>query len=108
MISNIHISKQQRKQPFDNHLDRYRFLFENSPIPIQETNVKEVAFELNKLRQIGITDIEKYIQDHPMFMSNLFNKSDIFDINQAILQLFEAESKEEYLKNLKIYYINLA
>ena len=101
MISNIHISKQQRKQPFDNHLDRYRFLFENSPIPIQETNVKEVAFELNKLRQIGITDIEKYIQDHPIFMSNLFNKSDIFDINQAILQLFEAESKEEYLQKFK-------
>ena len=36
-----------------------------------------------------------------MFMSNLFNKSDIFDINQAILQLFEAESKEEYLQKFK-------
>jgi signal transduction histidine kinase len=101
MISNIHIPKQQRKRPLNNHIDRYKFLFENSPIPIQETNVKQVASELNRLREIGITDIEEYIQNHPKFISNLFKQSDIFDINQAILQLFEAESKDDYLQNFK-------
>ena len=88
-------------ESIDNQINRYKFLFDNSPIPIQETNVKQVASELERLRNIGITDIETYIKENPTFVSTLYNQSDIFDVNQATLQLFEADSKEEYFEKFK-------
>lgn len=81
--------------------NRYKLLFEHSPIPIHETNVSNVASLIEELKYKGITDIESYFAFHPEILNDLFYDSDIFDVNPAMLRMTEAESKAYYLENFK-------
>lgn len=81
---------------------RYKFLFDNSPVPIHETNVTNVSAAIAKLKALGIVSIESYIAQNPTFISDLFYNSDIFDVNEAMLKMTEADSKSYYLENFKI------
>jgi signal transduction histidine kinase len=80
---------------------RYKFLFENSPIPIHETNVNNVVEAIDRLKAEGITDIKEYLSNHPTFIADLFDDSDIFDVNDAMLLMTEADSKAYYIENFK-------
>lgn len=82
-------------------LHRYKFLFDNLPVPIQETNVENIGKELKRLKGKGIIDIVAYIQNHPNFIADLYYKSNIFDVNEAMLELTEAVNKEQYLTRFK-------
>lgn len=80
---------------------RYKFLFDNSPIPIFETNVSNVIGVIRNLREQGITDIENYVEQHSDFFLELYYSSSIFDVNDAMLKMTEAESKTYYLNHFK-------
>lgn len=81
---------------------RYKFLFENSPIPIHETNVSNVMNLINELKDEKINDIKGYLASQTEILNKMFYESDIFDVNTAMLQLTEAESKAYYLANFKL------
>jgi signal transduction histidine kinase len=85
----------------DNKFRRYKFLFDNSPIPIHETNISNVSEAIATLKARGVENIERYIQDNPNFMGELFRDADIFDVNDAMLALTESKSKAYYLENFK-------
>lgn len=85
----------------NNQFRRYKFLFDNSPVPIHETNVENVWNAIEKLKQNGVQRIEDYIAKNPNFMGDLYHNSDIFDVNDAMLKMTEAESKAFYLENFK-------
>lgn len=80
---------------------RYKFLFDNSPIPIFETNVSDVTVAISELKEKGVTDIKTYIEEHPDFFLELYYSSHIFDVNNAMLKMTEADSKAYYLENFK-------
>ncbi|MFK7949350.1 MAG: ATP-binding protein [Saprospiraceae bacterium] len=80
---------------------RYKFLFDNSPIPIHETNISNVTKAIQELKAKGITNIEDYVSKHGTFFSEIYYSSDIFDVNDAMLRMTEADSKAYYLKNFK-------
>lgn len=80
---------------------RYKFLFDNSPIPIHETNISNVTKVIEELKAANITDIQSYVAQHPKFFSEIYHSADIFDVNDAMLKMTEAESKRYYLDNFK-------
>ena len=89
------------KESSNHSYERYKFIFENSPVPIHETNVTNVAKAISDLKANGVTNIEEYILLNPNFIPDLFYDSDIFDVNDAMLEMTEADSKEYYLENFK-------
>lgn len=85
----------------NNQFRRYKFLFDNSPVPIHETNVSNVLNAIENLKRDKVERIEDYIQTHPNFMEGLYYDSNIFDVNDAMLKMTEANNKEYYLENFK-------
>ncbi len=81
--------------------NRYKFLFENTPTPIHETNVSNVIPLIKGLKENGVTDIESYLAFHPEILNDLFHNSEIFDVNEAMVKLTEADSKAFYSENFK-------
>ncbi len=84
-----------------NTLLRYKFLFDNSPIPIQEVDIKNVAEALQKLKDSDVSDIETYLNEHPSFIKELFDTTNVFDVNYAMLKMIEAENKAQYIRDFK-------
>jgi len=79
---------------------RYRSLFEDSPVSLWEEDVSELKQHLNKLRDAGITDFKNYFLDHPAEIYQNMATVKILDVNKATLNLYGATSKEELLGNL--------
>ena len=81
--------------------ERYKFLFDNSPIPILETNFSNMVSAVRELKRQGVEDIEAYVLKYPEFVTYLYFSSNIFDVNQAMIEMIEAESKAVFVANFK-------
>ncbi|MBI3151234.1 MAG: PAS domain S-box protein [Chloroflexi bacterium] len=79
---------------------RYRSLFENSPISLWEEDFSAVQQKMDTLRSEGITDFEAYFTEHPEVVSEFASLVKILDVNKASITLFKAKEKAELLSNL--------
>lgn len=79
---------------------RYRLVFDNSPVPIWEEDFSEVKALLDALEKEGVGDIESYFEDHPEIVQQCAQLTKIVDVNHAALALHRATSKEELLARL--------
>ncbi len=79
---------------------RYRGLFENSPIALWEEDASEVKRYIDELRASGVKDYRSYFGSHPGAVRECTGLVRILDVNQATLDLYGAESKEELLAGL--------
>jgi len=82
---------------------RYRTLFENSPISIWEEDFSDVKLLLDKLRKSGVIDLENYISQNPWFVSNSIQQVKIIDVNRASLQLHKVADKAHLREILNGY-----
>lgn len=80
--------------------DRYRTLFEDSPISIWEEDFSGVKQRFNLLRQQGITDFKTYLSSHPELVIECASLVHIVDVNKAAMDLLQAKRKEDLLINL--------
>ncbi len=80
--------------------ERYRGLFEDSPISLWEEDFSAVKQHLDKLRSEGIEDFRTYFEDHPEAVTQCAAKVKIIDINRSTVELFGAKSKEELIGEL--------
>jgi len=80
--------------------DRYKTLFQDSPVPLWEEDFSEIYEYFSKLRENGITDFKSYFNENPSELSICAQKIKIIDVNQATLLLHKAENKEELIGNL--------
>ena len=79
---------------------RYRMVFENSPVSIWEEDFSEVKVLLDDLKKEGVTNIEAYFVQHPETIGHCAALVKIVDVNQAALALHAAASKEELMVGL--------
>lgn len=79
---------------------RYRLVFENSPVSIWEENFSGVKAFMDGLREEGVIDMEAYLVQHPETPRKYADLVKIVDVNQAALTLHEAASKNELLTSL--------
>jgi len=90
----------QTKEALQESEDRYRQLFEESPISLWEEDLSGVKKYLDRLRDSGISDFRTYFETHPETVRECAGMVRIVDVNKATLEIFQAESKEELFVNL--------
>ncbi len=76
--------------------ERYRSLFEDSPISLWEEDFSEVKTHIDGLRRKGIKEFRTYFDNHPEVVTHCAGMVKIIDVNQATLRLYQARSKKEF------------
>ncbi|MBI5823324.1 MAG: PAS domain S-box protein [Chloroflexi bacterium] len=80
--------------------ERYRSLFEDSPISLWEEDFSAVKQKMDAIRRGGISDFEAYFSEHPQAAMELASLVKIVDVNKASVKLFKAGEKAKLLSNL--------
>ena len=80
--------------------ERYRFLFENSPISIWEEDFSAVKCLFDDLKEQGVVDFENHLISNSSVLQQCAELVKVTDINQAALRLHNATSKDELLAGL--------
>ena len=81
--------------------ERYRGLFENSPVSLWEEDFSYVKSKIEELKRQGITDFREFLLNHPDELLDWINGIKILDVNQATLAMERAASKEQLIGSLK-------
>lgn len=79
---------------------RYKDLFHNSPISLWEEDLSDVQLYFDQLRRQGVTDFHEHFASHPDDVLECVKRVRIIDVNQATLDLLEADSKQALLAGL--------
>ncbi len=74
--------------------DRYRTLFEHSPIPLWEEDYSLVKLELQSMEAKGVVDIRSYLAGRPDEVRRLLRLVRIVDVNRAGLAFHQAKREE--------------
>ncbi len=80
--------------------ERYRLVFESSPVSIWEEDFSGVKAFMDDLKREGVADIEAYFARHPETVRQCADRIRILDVNQAALALHQAANREELLAGL--------
>ncbi|MFQ5705369.1 MAG: PAS domain S-box protein [Gemmatimonadales bacterium] len=76
---------------------RYKNIFHSASVSIWEEDLTSVKASLDELKNQGVEDFAKYFQEHPEFVQKTAEKITVLDVNDATLDLYEAESRAELL-----------
>jgi signal transduction histidine kinase len=79
--------------------NRYRRLFEDSPISLWEQDLSEIKKYIDRLRASGVKDFPAYFENHGEAVDYCILNTKIIDLNKATLALYKAENKQEILEN---------
>jgi PAS domain S-box-containing protein/putative nucleotidyltransferase with HDIG domain len=78
---------------------RYRRLFEDTPVAIWEQDFSELKKHLESLKREGHTDLRNYFETAPQAVSECAALIRYLDVNKAALKLYRADSKEDLFKS---------
>ncbi|MBF0345574.1 MAG: PAS domain S-box protein [Nitrospirae bacterium] len=96
-----------RKQ-IESHLrkseEKYRALFENSPVPIWEEDFSDVKLHFDYLRSMAVTDFREYFETHPEDVYYCASLVKLLDTNSECVRFFNVDSKEDLVRNLPAYF----
>lgn len=84
--------------------ERYRSLFEDSPISLWEEDYSDVKKYMDSLKQRGIKDLESYLDNNPDEVKKIANMVKINDVNNVTLTIYEAKSKEKFFEGLGAFF----
>jgi PAS domain S-box-containing protein len=79
---------------------RYRELFEESPISLWEEDFSAVKAHIDDLRTAGVDDLSSYFAAHPEAVLECAGLVKIVQVNQATVELAEGSSEQDFLANL--------
>jgi len=79
---------------------RYRALFRHSPVSIWMEDFTAVARWLDQLRANGVSDLDTYLDDHPEALLEAIPLVRVIDVNDATLEMYEADTREGLLDSL--------
>jgi len=80
--------------------ERYRNLFENSPISLWDEDFSQVKRALDRLRAAGVEDLRAYFEAHPEELTRVMGLIRVAAVNRATVELFEARDAESLLADL--------
>lgn len=80
--------------------ERYRSLFENSPISLWEEDASAVKKYLDYVQSKGIEDLRTYFEEHPEDVVQCASNVKVIDVNKATMEIFKAENKGELTNGL--------
>ncbi len=80
--------------------ERYRTIFETAGVSIWEEDFSAVKAACDELRAQGVTDICRYLHEHPEFVHRVAQMIKIVDVNEMTVKMFGASSKADLLGSL--------
>jgi PAS domain S-box-containing protein len=80
--------------------ERYRLVFEHSPVSIWEEDFSAVKNLFDDLKKQGVTDIEAHFDRHPETVQYCAESAKIIDVNRATLAMHGAKDKQELMTGL--------
>jgi PAS domain S-box-containing protein len=83
----------ERKKAFadlEKSNQRYSHLFHHLPIPLWQIDSRGVVALVNELREQGIADIARHIDEHPEILERSIGALTIGEVNQSAIRLFGA------------------
>ena len=92
--------RKQTELGLEESRERYRALFESSPVSLWEEDFSLVRQRFDELHATGVTDLPRHILEHPEEVRRCAALVRLIDVNSATLKLYKAETKEELLANL--------
>ncbi len=92
---------QQRIRELKQSELRYRALFEDSPTSLWEEDFSRLKHHFDQLKNQGIQDFDTYFRDHPDEILRCIRMIRIRDVNNATLALYDADSKQELMANIR-------
>ena len=96
MATDITESKLNEQRLLESHAN-YISLFEDSPIPIWDEDFSQIKLYIDELKQKGIEDFRTYFEKNPDDLVSCVSLLIVNNINNAVVELNEAKSKEEIL-----------
>ncbi|WP_419899520.1 PAS domain-containing sensor histidine kinase [Roseomonas sp. USHLN139] len=79
---------------------RYRTIFETLAVGIWEHDFRPVQQALEGLRAAGVTDLPRYLAEHPDFVIATRRLVTVTDVNATALKLLGVPSKEKFFTHL--------
>ncbi len=80
--------------------ERYRKLFEDSPVPLIEQDYTNVKNGVEKLKLQGIKNVWKHLEDNRQLVVELLSNIKITGINKAGIDLFKIDCLNDVQKNI--------
>ncbi len=84
--------------------DRYRRLFDKSPLALWEEDYSAVKVYIDELQNSGVSDLRAYFDAHPEAVRSCASLIKVVEVNEAAIKLVGAASKEEVLGNLPKFF----
>lgn len=85
--------------------NRYRCLFEDSPIALWEEDFSATKAYLEQLKMTGVNDFERYFAEHPEEIQQCMSMLRVVDVNRAAVQLYHAQDKADLFKNVERVFV---
>ncbi len=76
---------------------RYQHIFQSVPISIWEEDYSQLRISIDELRDQGVVDFGRYVDEHPDFVEKAVQMIRVTDVNSETLKMFGARNKEELL-----------
>ena len=92
--------RKQLERALQDSYARYYSLFQDSPIALWVEDFSAVKSFLDNVRAQGITDFRRYFDTHPASVRACATLVKVIDVNDAAVQMYEAEGKEALLSSL--------
>ncbi len=80
--------------------ERYRRLFEDSPVSLWEEDCSGAKQFMEELRSRGVQDFRTYFDSHPEAVAACVSRIGVLGVNRATLRLFNSADKEQLLAGL--------
>ena len=100
MITDITLKKKKEKKHIEEHR-KYISLFEDSPVPIWDEDFSIVKERIDELKEKGVKDFRKYFDENIHDLLYCLEGLIVNDVNQAVVELNEADSKEQMISEYK-------
>ncbi|HEY9206868.1 MAG TPA: PAS domain-containing sensor histidine kinase [Candidatus Methanoperedens sp.] len=80
--------------------ERYRNLFEDSPISLWEEDSSDIKNYIDELKNKGVEDFREYFEIHPEDVIRCTEMVKVVNVNNATVSLFRALGKKELMDGL--------
>lgn len=84
--------------------ERYRLLFEQSPLAIVEFDYSGLRPWFAELRSRGVTDLAAHLAADPAAQEEVLRRAPLVDLNEPTIRLLGGSSKQELVARLKDIY----
>jgi PAS domain S-box-containing protein len=81
--------------------ERYRVLFEHSPVAIIEYDYRQVGAWLERLKEQGVTDLARYFDTHHDELAAAMQSVVLTQVNEETVRLLRAPSKDYVMENMR-------